>query len=181
MIRFGNNIARNYQLDETDVISEIIIEREKTDDIYIRYFQSENELPKWMNVYDILKFLAIHLRPFDDPNDVIFTAVDYALSTHPSGKGFILLATIEKKILGVVVCVQIDKVGIIPENLIVYACVHQDYRKKGLGSRLIREAIDCTDGDVKIHVEKTNPAIKLCKKLGFKDDYLEFRYLKGGK
>jgi ribosomal protein S18 acetylase RimI-like enzyme len=48
-----------------------------------------------------------------------------------------------------------------------------------LGSRLIREAIDCAEGDVKLHVEKNNPAIKLYKKLGFKDDYIEMRYLKG--
>jgi len=178
MMRFGKSIARNYQIDEQDVISEIIIEQKKTDDIHIRYFQTENELPEWMNVYDIANFLQTHLIPFDDPKDVISTAVEYALSAHPGGKGFILLATINEKLLGVVVCIRIDKVGIIPENLIVYVCVHQNYRGKGLGSRLVQEAIDCADGDVKLHVEKTNPAIKLYKKLGFKDDYIEMRFLK---
>lgn len=179
MMRFGKSIARNYQIDEQDVTSEIVIEQEKTDDIHIRYFQTENELPEWMNVYDIVNFLQTHLMPFDEPKDVISTAIDYALSAHPGGKGFILLATIEKKILGTVVCIQIDKVGIIPENLIVYVCIHQNYQGQGLDSRLIREAIDCSDGDVKLHVEKTNPAIRLYKKLGFKDDYIEMRFLKG--
>lgn len=178
MMRFGKSIARNYQIDEQDVTSEIIIEQKKTDDIHIRYFQTENELPEWMNVYNIANFLQTHLIPFDDPKDVISTAVEYALSAHPGGKGFILLATINEKLLGVVVCIRIDKVGIIPENLIVYVCVHQNYRGKGLGSRLVQEAIDCADGDVKLHVEKTNPAIKLYKKLGFKDDYIEMRFLK---
>jgi GNAT superfamily N-acetyltransferase len=181
MMRFGNSIARNYQIDEQDVTSEIVIEQEKTDDIHIRYFQTENELPEWMNLYDIVNFLQTHLMPFDDPKDVISTAVEYALSAHPGGKGFILLATIDKKLLGVIVCIQLNKVGIIPENLIVYVCVHQNYRGKGLGSRLIREAIDCADGDVKLHLEKTNPSIKLYKKLGFNDNYIEMRFLKGVK
>jgi ribosomal protein S18 acetylase RimI-like enzyme len=105
--------------------------------------------------------------------------VDYALSVNQKGKGFILLATVKGKILGIVVCIEFDKVGVIPENFIVYVCVHKKYRGKGLGSRLIREAIDCTDGDIKLHVEKTNPARKLYKKLGFKDDYIEMRFLKG--
>lgn len=179
MMRFGKSIPRNYQTNEQNITSEIVVEQEKTDDIYIRYFQTESELPKWLSVYDIAKFLQTNLVPFEDPKEVIFTAVDYALSVHPDGKGFILLTTIAEKLLGVVVCIQIDKVGIIPENLIVYVCVHQNYRGRGLGSRLIQEAIDCADGDVKLHVEKTNPAIKLYKKLGFKDDYIEMRYLKG--
>ena len=180
MMRFGKSIPRNYHMKERDGASEIVIEQEKTDDIHIRYFQTENELPGWMNVYDIVNFLQMNLMPFDDSKDVISTAVEYALSAHPGGKGFILLATIDKKLLGVIVCIQIDKVGIIPENLIVYVCVHQNYRRKGLGSRLIQEAIDCAEGDVKVHVEKTNPAMKLFRKIGFKDDYIEMRFLKGG-
>ncbi|MFQ5750832.1 MAG: alanine racemase [bacterium] len=179
MIRFGKSIARRFSIDEQDITSEIVIEQEKTDDIHIRYLQTENELPEWVNLYDIVNFLQTHLIPYDDPRDVICAAVDYALSSHPSGKGFILLATRKRKILGVVVSVQLDKIGIIPENLIVYVCVHQNHRGKGLGTRLIQEAIDCTDGDVKLHVEKTNPAYKLYKKIGFKDDYMEMRFLKG--
>lgn len=179
MMRIGKSITRNYQMNKQNVTSEIVFEQEKTSDIHIRYIQTENELPEWMNVYDIVKFLQTHLVPFDDTKDVIYTAVEYALSVHPSGNGFILLATIDENLLGIIVCIQIDKVGIIPENLIVYVCVHQNYQGKGLGSRLIREAIDCVDGDVKLHVEKTNPAIKLYKKLGFKDDYIEMRFLKG--
>ena len=179
MMRFGKSIARNYQISDQDITSEIIIEQEKTDNIHVRYFQTENELPEWMNVSDIVCFLQANLIPFDDPKNVISAAVDYALSSYPGGKGFILLATLDKKILGVIVCIQLDKVGIIPENLIVYVCVHQNYREKGLGARLIRESIDCSEGDVKMHVEKTNPAIKLYKKLGFKDDYIEMRFLKG--
>jgi alanine racemase len=180
MIRFGKSIARNYHIEKEDITSEVVIEQKRTNNIHIRYFQSEDELPDWMNVYDIVKFIQLNYIPYDDPKETISTAVDYALSTHPGGKGFILLATIEKEILGTLVSVQIDKVGIIPENLIVYVCVKLNYRRRGLGSRLIKEAIDCTDGNLKLHIDKSNPEIKLLTKLGFKDDYLELRYLKGG-
>jgi alanine racemase len=179
MTRFGKSIARTYSINQYNNTSEVIIEQSKADDILINYYQTENELPGFINVYDIVKFLQRQLIPFDDPKNIISASVDYALSVHPEGKGFILLATANKKILGVLVCIQLNKVGIIPENLIVYVCIHRDYRRQGLGGRLVVEAIKCADGDVKLHVEKSNPAVKLYKKLGFTDKYLEMRYLKG--
>ncbi len=178
MMRFGTSIARNFQISEKDVNSEIIIGQEKTDDIHIRYFQTENELPEWLNVYDIVHFLQTNLSPIDDPENEIYSAIDYALSVHPDGQGFILLATTGEKLLGVTVCIQFDKADTNPENLIVYVCVHQKFRRKGLGSRLIREAIDCVDGAVKVQVEKTNPAIGLLKKIGFTNDYMEMCFIK---
>lgn len=179
MIRFGNTIAKNYFVKSRNMIREISVEQGKRDDIRIQYFQTENELPEWLSVFDIIYFLQTHLVPFDDPKNIISVAVDYALSAHPGGKGFILLAILNEKVLGVLVCVRMNNVAIIPENLLVYVCVHRSYRGKGLGSRLILEAINCTDGDIKVHVDRANPAIKLFKNLGFKNDYVEMRFLKG--
>jgi ribosomal protein S18 acetylase RimI-like enzyme len=118
--------------------------------------------------------------PYEDPKIIITTAVEYALSSYPSGKGFILVANCKKKLIGASVCIQMDKIGIIPENMLVYLCVHKDYRRRGICSRLLQETLWKVDGDVKLHIEKNNPAIKLYKKMGFKDEYFEMRLDKGG-
>jgi len=178
MMNFGKSIARRYKIDENDVMDEVVFENKIEGKIHIKYFQSENEFPDRINVFDIINFLQVHLIPYDDPKETIITAVEYALSLRPNGKGFILLATRENTILGCVVCIQMEKMEVIPENLFVYVCVHKSHRNKGIGSRLIEEAINCVDGDIKLHVEKTNPAIKLYKKIGFKDNYYEMRFSK---
>ncbi len=179
MMRFGKTTARHYKWNPNEILS-LPSEDEESEKIIIDYYQTANELPEWINVFDIIQFLQTHIVPYDDPQSVINTAVDYALSSHPEGKGFILLATSSQKIIGAVVSIQMSKIGIIPENIFVYVCVHKDYRRKGLGSRMIQEATRYTSGDIKLHVEKTNPAAELLKKLGFKNDYLEMRFLKGG-
>ena len=178
MMRFGKSIPRDYQLDGEDITSEIVLEQEKTDDIHIQYFQTENELPEWINVLDIVNFLYSNLAPCGDPKDVVYKVIDYALSTHPGGKGFILLASVEKKIIGAAVCIQSDKVDRTPENRIVYVGVNKDYRTNGLGTRLIREAMDIVNGDVKVIMKKDNPAVNLFKKLGFSDEYIELSHQK---
>ncbi|MBD3291249.1 alanine racemase [candidate division KSB1 bacterium] len=179
MMRFGKTIARHYKWNAHEIFS-LPTDDSESEKIEINYYQTENELPDWMNVYDIIQFLQTHLVPYDDPQKVINTAVDYALSAHPEGKGFIFLATSEEKIIGAVVSIEMSKIGIIPENVFVYVCVHKDYRGKGLGTRIIQQASRYTNGDIKLHVEKTNPAAELLRKLGFKNDYLEMRFHKGG-
>ena len=101
------------------------------------------------------------------------------ITAHPQGKGFVIVASVAREIVGVIIAIRTDKLEIIPENVLVYICVHRDYRHRGIGARLIREAINCVDGNIKIHVLKTNPAISLLKKLGFKNNHFEMRFEKG--
>lgn len=180
MTRFGKSIGRIYQTKNESVSVEISFSRlPLKDDININYYQTEKELPNWLTFYDIINFLKSHLKPFADPDDVINKAVDYALSADPRGKGFVILATVNNKIIGAIVCIEIDKMGIIPEYMFVYVCIHQKYRGKGITTRLIREAVGCTNGNIKLHLTRANPLVPLFKKLGFNDDYLEMRLIKG--
>jgi GNAT superfamily N-acetyltransferase len=176
MTRFGKSLPRDYRTSNKGVTSEIVLEQENTEDIHINYIQTENELPGWISVLDIVDFLNKNQVPQDDPLDIISKVLDYALSTHPSGKGFLLLATTNNEMLGVVVNIQFDRVDLKPENLILYACVHKDYQGRGLGSRLIQEAIKCTEGNLKVNIHKSNNTIDLFKEMGFSDEYIEMPY-----
>ena len=178
MIRFGKSIIRSYKLTDKESSTEVTIEQKKSEDITIRFSQTIKELPDWINYDDITHFLKNNLGPYSDTEDEINASLDYALSSNPRGNGFVILATSKRKLLGAVVCVQTNTSGFIPENILVYLCVHCNYRGKGIGKRLAREAITCAEGSIKLHVKKSNPAIKLYKKLGFKDDYLEMRLIK---
>ena len=52
------------------------------------------------------------------------------------------------------------------------------HRGKGIGKELIQRTIKETDGDIALHVDADNPAIKLYEKLGFTNPYLEMRLKK---
>jgi alanine racemase len=179
MMRFGRGIPGQYKIASQHVSTETTIAQKRSDDVHIRYFSTERELPEWMYISDITNFLVEHLRPYSDPGETIIAAVDYALSAHPQGKGFVIVASIAREIVGVVVAIRTEMMEFIPENVLVYVCVHRDCRHRGLGTRLVNEAINCVDGDIKVHVLRTNPSIDFLKKLGFKNNHIELRFEKG--
>jgi ribosomal protein S18 acetylase RimI-like enzyme len=65
--------------------------------------------------------------------------------------------------------------GYIPENILVYIAVNKEYRGKGIGGKLIDEAIKKADGEVALHVEYDNPAKRLYERKGFESKYAEMR------
>jgi ribosomal protein S18 acetylase RimI-like enzyme len=68
--------------------------------------------------------------------------------------------------------------GYIPENILVYIAIHNNYRGKGFGKTLMQKAINHCEGDIALHVEANNPAKFLYEKLGFTNPYLEMRLKK---
>jgi ribosomal protein S18 acetylase RimI-like enzyme len=68
--------------------------------------------------------------------------------------------------------------GYIPENILVYIATHNGHRGKGIGTRLMQQIIEATDGDIALHVEHDNPARALYERFGFTNKYLEMRLSK---
>lgn len=123
----------------------------------------------------IVNFLYEHLDEFGDTKTAISNAIDYALNSYPMAGGFVLIATENDKILGAIVMNQTGMKEYIPENILVYIAVHRDYRGKGIGKKLMKEAMVYTKGNIALHVEPNNPAKFLYEKLGFENKYLEMR------
>lgn len=124
-------------------------------------------------------FLHAHLDRFRDSKSAIRKAMDYAFSDEPGKGGFILLAWHEEEPVGAVVMNKTGMDEYIPAWLLVYLAVNFQYRRQGIGSRLIREAIGACGENIALHVEYDNPAKKLYERLGFTTKYAEMRWQKG--
>lgn len=126
----------------------------------------------------VIDFLFRHLEQYGDEKSAIEKAIDYANSTDEGKGGFVLVGLVGNEIVGAVVVNETGMSDYIPENILVYIAVDPEKRGNGYGEKLMRRAIDLAEGDVALHVEESNPAIKLYEKIGFTNPYLEMRYRK---
>jgi ribosomal protein S18 acetylase RimI-like enzyme len=127
---------------------------------------------------EIAEFLNKHLDQYGDTKEDIMKCLDYSLSNFAHQGGFVLLAREEREIIGAVVINHTGMEGYIPENILVYIAVNANQRGKGIGLKLMQEAIKFAKGDIALHVEPDNPAKKMYEKLGFTNKYLEMRLKK---
>jgi GNAT superfamily N-acetyltransferase len=144
----------------------------------IHYFNKQNP-PTPETKRQIANFLFQQLEEYGDPIDQIQAAMSYALSEKNAPGGFILSCIENEAISCAVVVNSTGMGGYIPENILVYIATHKDHRGKGIGKRVMQEAITVAEGDIALHVEPENPAKRLYETLGFTSKYLEMRLKKG--
>ena len=142
-----------------------------------KVFNSDNK-PTLTEKKNIINFLFENLQEYGDPASDIEKAINSALQETPSFGGFVLVAYLNNLIVGAVVINQTGMKDYIPENILVYIATHRQHRGKGLGKKLVKEAIEIAEGNIALHVEPDNPAKHLYEKLGFSSKYLEMRFNK---
>jgi ribosomal protein S18 acetylase RimI-like enzyme len=140
-------------------------------------FNSDNK-PTLTEKENIIQFLFENLQEYGDPASDIEKAINYALKETPSFGGFVMVSYLADLIVGAVVINQTGMKDYIPENILVYIAIHQQHRGKGIGKKLVQQAIETADGNIALHVEPDNPAKQLYEKLGFNSKYLEMRFNK---
>ncbi|MDY0779849.1 GNAT family N-acetyltransferase [Tenacibaculum sp. IB213877] len=131
-----------------------------------------------LEIERVANFLFHHLEEYGDSKSAITKAINYAAKERTGLGGYVFTIENNNQIIAAVV---INKTGMdeyIPENILVYIATHNSYRGKGLGKKIMKHAIDYTQGDIALHVEKDNPAKFLYEKLGFTNPYLEMRLKK---
>jgi ribosomal-protein-alanine N-acetyltransferase len=149
-------------------------------DVTTQIIHEESELPTWLDRDRLARFFHETLKPYEDTIPDISRAIDYGFSSAKGEGGFLLLASRDDTPVGAVLMLSTGMRGYIPEYCLVFVSVSPEMRGKGLGGRIIMEAIDAAGGDVKLHVEHDNPAKRLYERLGFTNKYAEMRYLKDG-
>jgi len=109
------------------------------------------------------KYLAEYSDPLIEMNDAIDNAIQ---------KGFVLLAKQNDTILGICIIVNTQFDDFIPTYHLAYIGTSTDHKGRGIGTELIKRAIDVTEGKISLHVDlNNNAAKKLYEKMGFKHVY----------
>jgi len=134
--------------------------------------------PSLAELTEVVHFLHTHLEEYGDDKKDIQKAIDYALKEFVSFGGFVMVLFEDGEMVGATVINQTGMGGYIPENILVYIATHSGHRGKGLGKKLMQNAINYCKGDIALHVEPNNPAKFLYEKLGFTNPYLEMRLKK---
>lgn len=125
----------------------------------------------------VVKFLCQYTSNANQEH--IKEAVEYAVKQKPSFGGFIITAVEDQKIIATIVANKTGMEGYNANNIFVYFTLHETHRDNdALVQKLMSRAMQYADGDVAMHVEPDNPALKLYKKLGFVAQYLELRLSK---
>lgn len=140
--------------------------------------KKDEDFPAYLDRQQLARFLHKSLKPFEDSVSDILSGIDYALSSQPCKGGFVLIAASGGQLAGALVMLRTGMKGYVPENLLLFVAVAPSMRGKGIGARLVRKAVQVSDGDVTLHVEHANPAKRLYYRLGFTNKYADMRYIK---
>jgi ribosomal protein S18 acetylase RimI-like enzyme len=147
------------------------------DDLEFAVAEHEQALPAWANRNTLAGFLHMVMKPYEDTQPDVHAGLEYAFADGSDGRdGFAILAGCDERLVGAVVILKTNMRGYVPENLLLFVAVDPELRNKGIGGRLIEMAIARCEGDVKLHVEPDNPALRLYERVGFTNKYLEMRY-----
>lgn len=92
-------------------------------------------------------------------------------------KGYIMLASRNGEYEGICIIVNLGFDEFIPMYHLAYIGTNSNSKGRGVGSELIKHAIDLTDGNISLHVDLDNKgAKKLYEKYGFKHVYNRMIY-----
>lgn len=122
----------------------------------------------------LVDYVYNYLDRYSDSKTETLEAIELAMK-----EGFILLAKREEEIAGVVIIVNMGFEEFIPKYHLAYIGINPNNKGRGIGSDLIKAAIDLTQGNLSLHVDLDNKsARRLYKKMGFKHAYDRMIYQK---
>ena len=147
-------------------------------DIQLHVVDRREGCPAWTDWDALAEFLHESLKPYEDTLVDIRRGIADAFQEHGGRSGFVLIAEADRRTTGVLVMLRTGMKGYVPENLLLFVAVAPSMRGHSIGRRLVRRAIELTDGDIKLHVEHGSPAKRLYERLGFQSKYEEMRYIR---
>jgi len=182
LLFLNQRIKGNYILcknkDESKVVTESLSSNENQSKPIIHELYCLADFPEWITPDEFAEFLYQSLKPYEDPLDDVRQGINDALDPQSGESGFVLIAEVNKKVVGGLIMLRTGMKGYIPENLLLMVAVDPSTRGMGVGSQIIKHSFRISDGDVKLHVEYDNPAKRLYERLGMTSKYAEMRYNK---
>lgn len=144
----------------------------KTKTCTYKVLKKEKNQIKEISITQIAEFIQDNSYGHRDTLDNINNAINYVFDGEG---GFVLLQFDENKLIGVAVMNATGMKGYLSDNILVYLAVHKSVIEKEIREEIVLKAIEMSDGDIALHLEKQNPARFMFEKLGFKNPFLEMR------
>ncbi|MDD3128991.1 MAG: pyridoxal-phosphate dependent enzyme [Candidatus Izemoplasmatales bacterium] len=138
--------------------------------VKIREIKDYSEIDK----EKLLSYVNNYLGDYRDSKEEALEAIEMAMKD-----GYVLVASKEEKIDGVCIVVDLKIKRFIPRYHLAYIGINKDSKGRGIGTELIKEAVNLTNGNISLHVDLDNKsAKKLYKKMGFVHVYDRMIYKK---
>ena len=154
------------------------IDGQKSSNVLLHEAHSLEEFPEWASPDRFAEFMYEALKPYEDPLDDVKQGIRDAFEIRDGERGFVLIASADRRLVGGLIMLRTGMKGYVPENLLLMVAVDPSVRGQGVGSRIIKHAFKAAQGDIKLHVEYDNPAKRLYERLGMVSKYAEMRYQK---
>jgi len=127
-----------------------------------------------VNKKELVDYVEKYLDKYSDSKRETLEAVELAMKD-----GYILVVSREEQIDGICIIINLGIKEFIPTYHLAYIGIKPNSKGRGLGSELIKEAINVTNGNISLHVDLDNKtAKKLYKKMGFSHVYDRMIYQK---
>ena len=121
-----------------------------------------------MTLDETVHFLDSCLMEYTDPLYEIKEALEQAFQS-----GFVLMAYFNNQLAGMSVIVNTGFNSFIPTYHLGYIATKKTIKGRGIATQLLNKAIELSNGNISLHVEKDNHrAIKLYEKMGFDQSYV---------
>jgi len=161
---------KNIQLNKISEGRHVIVLDRARSRINIRRITNFDEISK----QDLVNYVDKYLERYSDSLEQTLEAIEMAMNN-----GFILVASRSENVDGVLIIVNLGIEKFIPKYHLAYIGINPNSKGRGLGSDLVKEAINLTNGDISLHVDLDNKnAKKLYKKMGFSHVYDRMIYQK---
>ena len=138
---------------------ELDVSRIDRDELPVPYSEFVNLLHTWLNEYT-------------DPVFEINEALEKAFKD-----GHVLCAYQNGDLVGITVLIRTGFEQFFPKFHLGYIATKKGIKGRGIGTQLLKKAIEVTGGNLSLHVDTQNAnAVKLYEKIGFKKKYFRMIY-----
>jgi len=122
----------------------------------------------------IVNFLMNNLGAYLDTHSNVSKAVEYALSKFPHQGGFVLIARVDEKIVGIAVNNTTSFEGYFAKNILIFLNVTEEFRGQGIGGKLLDQTMVYAKGSMIVRLQEPVSGSKLFTRAGFMQNAREF-------
>lgn len=159
---------KQYRAGHLEKDNHVIILEDGRSLVDIIRLKDENILTKAQIIDHVRTWLEPYADSFEETQDAVHNAFE---------KGFILLARQNQTAEGICVIVHTGFEAFIPTYHLAYIGTAPSTKGRGVGTELIRRAIDLSHDNLSLHVDLTNrSATRLYQKMGFRHAYNRMIY-----